>query len=113
MINNLVNIRLLHLGDFEENVVCQKNSDCSDKNVNNCQDGFCLCGDYEACNGTSDTCQESSTGDIYDANCGCGENPGCNVNNICKDGMCKHIKKDGDDDDFLIATTTQKSIFVQ
>lgn len=106
----MVDIRFLHLGDFEENVECQENSDCSDKNVNNCQDGFCLCGDYEACNGTSDTCQDSSTGDIYDTNCGCGENLSCNENDICTYGKCKPIKEDIDSP---VTTTTQKGNFIK
>ena len=81
---------LIHdLGSFEEDFQCQKDSDCNDANVNNCQHGYCMCGDHAPCSVTSDTCINATDGGtIYDATCKCGQNLVCSMFEICENGIC-------------------------
>ena len=63
------------------------NGPCDKINVNNCQYGICMCGDYDACEITSDTCLNSSDG-VYEASCGCGRGEACEEDEICSNGEC-------------------------
>ena len=82
-----------NLGSFEEDVECHKNSDCKDKNVNNCQNGFCMCGDHHPCSSRTDTCISGANGGgIHDATCKCGEIDECLWDEICQDGKCLAIE---------------------
>ena len=80
------------LGDFMEDIECHNNSDCVDKTVNNCQNGFCLCGDHDPCHETADTCVNTKGGEIYDAICKCGQNIACSIDEICEKGKCNATK---------------------
>ena len=46
-----------------------------------------MCGDYDACEITSDTCFKSPYG-IYEATCGCGQGEACEEDEICSNGTC-------------------------
>ena len=91
--------------EFKTKKECQKDDECKAKDVNNCQDGHCFCGDhFGGCIETADTCHQVSN-DKYEAVCGCGEKKTpCKEHKFCKQGKCISITSNSS------ATTVQPKI---
>ena len=82
-------------GSFEEDFECKVHLDCKDKNVNNCQHGYCMCGDHGPCSRTTDTCVNATNGGtIYDATCTCGQNRACSMYENCQEGNCYQTEQE-------------------